>query len=157
MEREANEFASALLLPEADSSSPCATTGGPSLDHIGELAHKFDTSLTATALRYIRFTEAPVALVYAEDQHIKWVGQSAELKELGLFIESGRRLHSTSMAARQSRKQQHVHADIWFDNKKLDDNAQIMEHSWPMPRHNAVLILLWQDEDITGEDDDWMW
>ena len=155
LEHEANVFASALLLPER-LFKPLCDTEDPSLDHIAELARQFDTSLTATALRYMRFTEAPVALVYAEDQDVKWVGRSAELKGLGLFIESGRRLHSTSRAARQSRKQQHVHADIWFDNRKLDDNAQIMEHSWPMPRHNAVLTLLWQDEDITGEDDDWI-
>ena len=156
LEREANRFASALLLPERFF-KPLCDEGDPSLDHIAELAHKFDTSLTATALRYVRFTEAPVALVYGEDQDIKWVAQSAELKKLQLFIHARRKLDSTSLAVRQSQRRQHVPIDIWFDEGKFDKNAQIMEHSWPMPRHNAVLTLLWQDEDITGEDDDWMW
>lgn len=155
LEREANEFAAALLLP-GQLFQPLCDQKDPSLDHIAELAHKFDTSLTATALRYIRFTEEPVALVYTEDQYIKWVGRSTALRERQMFIDSRRRLHSTSMAARLSQERRHVHADIWFDNKKLDDDARIMEHSWHMPNYNAVLTLLWLDEDTTDEDDDWM-
>lgn len=155
MEREANEFAAAFLLP-ARIFAPYCDEEDPSLCHIAELARQFDTSLTATALRFIHFTVARVALVYTEDQNIKWVRQNEELKDLGLFIDLGK-LHSSSMAARQSQKQQNVHADIWFANRKLDNGAQILEHSWPMPRHNAVLTLLWLDEDITSEDDDLTW
>ena len=156
LEHQANEFASALLLPER-LFGPLCDEEDPSLDYIRDLADKFDTSLTATALRFIRFTVAPVALVYTEKGLIKWVGQSAELKEQQLFIDSRRRLHSTSMAARQSRRRQSVPAAIWFDNRKLDDNVQIMEHSWDMPNYDAVLTLLWLDEGISGEDEDWMW
>lgn len=153
MEREANEFASAFLLPERFF-NPLCDENNPSLDHIAQLARHFDTSLTATALRFIHFTVAPVALVCTEDQYIKWVRQSEELKDLGLFIDSGRRLHSSSMAARRSQVQQHVRADIWFDHGNFHDDAQIMEHSWHMPNHNAALTLLWLDEDITDETDD---
>ena len=153
MEREANEFASAFLLPERIF-EPLCDEEDPSLDRIAELADKFNTSLTATALRFIRFTQEPVAVVYTVDQYINWVGRSAQLEELGLFIESRRRLHSTSMAARQSQRQQHVPADIWFDEGKFDNDAQIVEHSRQMRNHNAVLTLLWLDEDITDETDD---
>ena len=136
LERQANEFASALLLPERFF-KPLCDEEAPSLDHIGELAHKFNTSLTATALRYIRFTEAPVALVYTENQYIKWVGQSVELKEMRLFIDPRKRLHSTSMAARQSRRQQHVRADIWFDEGKIDAAYR----SWSIPGICQAIML----------------
>ena len=152
MEREANEFASALLLPKRFF-KPLCDTGGPSLDHIGELAHKFDTSLTATALRYIRFTEAPVALVYSKRGEIKWVRQSDELKELQLFIHNRRRLDDTSIASRGLPMQRHVPADIWFDEGQFDKSAQIMEHSRQMPNYDAVLTLLWLDRDIVDDDD----
>ena len=152
MEREANEFASAFLLPERIFEPLCDEVD-PSLDRIAELADTFNTSLAATALRFIRFTQEPVAVVYTVDQYINWVRRSAQLEELGLFIEWRRQLHSTSMAFRQWKRQHHVRADIWFDDGNFHDDARIMEHSWPMPRQNAVLTLLWLDEDITGEDD----
>ncbi len=73
MEREANEFAAAFLLPDRFF-KPLCDESDPSLCHIAQLARQFDTSLTATALRFIHCTVAPVALVYTEDQYIKWVG-----------------------------------------------------------------------------------
>ena len=152
LEREANEFAAALLLP-GRLFQPLCDEEDPSLCHIGELAHKFDTSLTATALRYIRFTEAPVALVYSKRGEIKWVRQSDELKALQLFIHNRRRLDDTSIASRGLPMQRHVPADIWFNEGQFDKSAQIMEHSRQMPNYDAVMTLLWLDRDIVDDDD----
>ena len=154
LEREANEFASALLLPERLFQPLCAEED-PSLDHIAELARQFDTSLTATALRYMHFTESPVAVTYAENGQIKWVGQSAELQEQQLFIHARRKLDSTSLASRGICRQQHVPADTWFDEGRFDKSAQVMEHSRQMPNYGAVLTLLWLDRDIVEDDDYW--
>lgn len=153
LEQEANEFASAFLLPERFF-EPLCNTEDPSLNYIEGLARLFNTSLTATALRYVHYSYEPVALIYSENQHIKWVQQSTELKDLRFFINGRRKLDSTSMAIRQSSKQQHVFANIWFDEGEFDVDAKLMEHSWQMPNHNAILTLLWLDQEIIDEDDD---
>ncbi len=155
LEQEANEFASALLMPERFF-RPLCDVEEPSLNHIEELANTFDTSLTATALRYIRYAAEPVALVYTENQYIKWVQRSEELKARHLFIHAPRKLDNASRAFRRLSSQQPVLASAWFDEGKFDDSAEILEHSWQMPGYNAVLTLLYLDPEIFDEDDDEM-
>lgn len=152
LEQEANEFASALLLPER-LFKPLCDTENPSLNYIEELSQLFDTSLTATALRFVHYSYEPVALVYSEHQRIKWVKQSSELKEMGIFIHGRRKLHNTSMASRGINKQKYVLASIWFDEGRFDQSARLLEHSWQIPSQRAVLTLLWLDEQITDEED----
>jgi Zn-dependent peptidase ImmA (M78 family) len=154
LEQEANEFASAFLLPE-QLFKPLCYQEDPSLECIGHLAELFNTSLTATGRRYVEFSDEPVALVYSENRHIKWVQQSAELKGIRVFINSRRKLDSTSVAAASSNGRKRVLASAWFDEGQFDRDAQIVEHSWHMPGYNAVLTLLWADEEITEDEDDW--
>jgi len=157
LEQEANEFASALLMPERFF-RPLCDVEEPSLDYIEELADTFDTSLTATALRYVHCSEEPVALVYTENQYIKWVQRSDELKERHLFIHAPRKLDNASRAFRRLSSQQPVLASTWFDEGKFDGSAEILEHSRQMPGYNAVLTLLWLDPEIfDAEDDQMIW
>lgn len=153
LEQEANEFASALILPDRFF-SPLCNEEDPSLECIERLARRFNTSLTATARRYIEFSEEPVALVYSENGHIKWVRQGAELKESGVFISPRRMLDRGSVAASSSSGRRHVLASVWFDEGEFDRDARIMEYSRQLPSYNAVLTLLWADEDLIADEDD---
>lgn len=152
-EKEANEFASALLLPE-QLFKPMCDQEEPSLQWISELTRLFNTSLVATTRRYIEFSNEPVALVYSINKHISWVLQSRELKEQGLFINIGRKLDNRTVAASSSSRQKRIVADAWFDEGYFDRDATIIEHSQQMPTYNAVLTLLWVDDEIINDNDD---
>ena len=163
LEQEANEFAAALLLP-ARFFAPLCKKEVPSLEYVCELAENFSTSLTATALRYVKFCEEPVAVVFSQGSHIKWFQGSKDFEttreDLEFFIDVRARLDRSSVAATmfQGRnlpsKMSRVLASSWFTSGRYEQNATILEHSYFMPTYNATLTLLWIDEDIENEDEE---
>jgi len=156
LEQVANQFASALLLPERFIAHQC-TEQEPCLDHIAQLAAEFDVSLTATSIRYVTFCEEPIAVVFSQNGHIKWFHANRCFEDLQVFIPIGDCLHSLSLADRvfegrsSVRRPKRVPASAWFGPGKYRPDADILEQSWAMPRHSSVLTLLWVDDDI--EDD----
>lgn len=159
-EQQANQFASAFLLPEWFFASLCLESD-PSLDLIANLSNRFKVSLTATALRYVEFCEEPVAIVFSQNGYIKWFKASRDFKEMNLFVEVRSRLDLSSQASRlfrnrtQSRKSKPVNAEAWLAPGKYRKNARILEQSWLMPKYNAILTLLWVDDEIFETEDWW--
>lgn len=162
LEREANEFASALLLPERFFAHLCQERE-PSLDYISQLAHTFNVSLTATALRYLQFSDEPLAVVFSQDSQIEWFRGSRDFQELredlGVFVDVRSRLDPSSHAAKFFQGEsvpmgpKPVDACAWFLPGRYRSDATIQEESVAMPTYNAVLTLLWVDEDIEQESD----
>ena len=161
LEREANEFASAFLLPERFI-APLCKSRMPSLDHVAEIAESFSTSLIATALRYIKFCDEPVAIVFSKSQHIQWFQESVEFNEirddLGFFFDVHARIDVECLAhklfqdpAFPSRSKK-VPASAWFINGKFKNDATIQEFSIPMPNYNSVLTLIWIDDVIDDDE-----
>jgi Zn-dependent peptidase ImmA (M78 family) len=156
-EREANEFAAALLLPERFF-SPLCLNPEPSIDYLTELADCFNVSLTATALRYVQFCDEPVAVVFSQDNRIKWFQGSKDFKELGeelgVFVDVRSRLDPSSGAVKFFQGHpipvgwRRVDASAWFRPGRYRTNATIQEQSIAMPSYNAVLTVLWVDDDI---------
>lgn len=79
-EREADEFASGLLMPKNlfDRQLEMVEIG---LDGIIKLSEICGTSITATAIRYIQRTPDPVAIVVSVKQEVDYCLMSDELKE----------------------------------------------------------------------------
>ena len=74
-EIEANEFASNILMPE-EIFKRYISPGRPSVDVAKELSTEFRTTLTATALRYVKLSIEPCALAVSKDAVIKWYQKS---------------------------------------------------------------------------------
>lgn len=163
LEQEANEFASALLLPKRFF-VPQISEQYPSLDLVAELAETFNTSLTATAIRFTRFCDEPIVMIFSQDGHIKWFRGTSlfeEIKEdLGIYIAVRSPLESMTRASIFFRGgsipagYKRVRASAWFASGRYRDGATLLEQSLPMPSHNAVLSLLWIDDDIEVDSDD---
>jgi hypothetical protein len=130
----------------------------PSLEFIANIADKFNTSLTATALRYLYFSTEPCAIVYSKDGRIKWFQGSKDFNELGFFIDVHSKLDPSSLAIRYFQgqslpdSQKSVPASTWFVPGKYRRNSTIIEQSWSMPRYHSVLTLLWIEDDISEDD-----
>ncbi len=160
-EQEANQFASAFLLPARFVEEPFARNE-PSFRVISEWADKLETSLTATALRYSHFTREPVAVVYSFRGTIQYFQPSSEFMELGVFPDvngpvgshtGARKLFSGKDAPYQW---QEVRAAEWFreDRSAFDRDDTIREWSIGMPNYEAVLSLIWVMEPL-GQNDGW--
>ncbi|MBN1935448.1 MAG: ImmA/IrrE family metallo-endopeptidase [Anaerolineae bacterium] len=161
LEHEANEFAAALLLPERFFAPRCQDKD-PSLDFVAHLANTFDVSLTATGIRYLTFCEEACALVFSQDGYIKWFYGSKEFRRQEIFIDVKAKLDSTTLAAAHFQNKfgqvspKRVRASSWFEQGAYRDDATVLEQSWLMHKYNAVLTLLWIDQDIDDDNDFWL-
>jgi len=87
------------LMPMTDFRAQVA--GNPmSLDLLKHCADRYDVSFTAAALKWLEFTEARAALVYARDGFVLWGRRSDAAKKSGVFYPSGLPLPPESIAAR---------------------------------------------------------
>ena len=131
----------------------------PSFDAIAELAGLFEVSLTATARRFTEYTPEACAVVYSEKGYVKWFHGSREFDQLELFIDVRGDVHHDALADIFFRKHEsiarrgRVKASAWFTGGDYRSNATILEHSIPMPSYDAVLSLLWIDDDISSDSD----
>lgn len=161
VEQEANQFASAFLIPARFIEQPFSKNE-PSFGLISEWAVKLSTSLTATALRFTRFTQEPVAVVYSFRGTIQYFQPSTGFLELGVFPDVNHPMGSNTGAKKLfsgrvvSQAWQEVRAAEWFreDKSAFDRNDTIREWSIGMPNYEAVLTLLWVNEPL-GQNDGW--
>lgn len=85
-EREADHFASGLLMPDGPFKAALRRTG-EGLEGIEALAEKCLTSITATAIRYARKTSVPAAVVVSTDGRVDFAFLSGEMREFpGLAV-----------------------------------------------------------------------
>ncbi len=96
-EKEANLFASFLLMPINDFRQQIAGHE-VTLDLIAHCADRYDVSLTASALKWVSFTEEVAIVVVTRDDFILWSYPSQEARKLGIYFAMGTELSSQSKA-----------------------------------------------------------
>ena len=159
-EDEANEFASHFLLPKQFLEKRFSDTD-PSFDLIGAVASEFQVSLTATALRFLDFTEEPLAVVSSQNGFVEWFQATPDFHDAGAFVDVHARVRKPSGAAvyflnhRSPPSKWHkVPTDSWLKNDRLQGTAKLQEWSVAMPSYDTVLTLLWLVDDFNDDDFD---
>ena len=143
-EVDANVFAAELLMPEALVVRRLERSL-PSMELIEQVSSEFQTTLTATAIRYVDFCGERCAVIFSVGGKIRWIHRSPEFRE---WISPGEALSSNTYAAdffsegRVSTKMETVRLDAWVKN--ASPREEIKEQNRPMPSYNAVLTLLWR-------------
>jgi Zn-dependent peptidase ImmA (M78 family) len=144
-EQEANEFAAELLMPKAIFGRCCDEVKRPSMTHVRNLATRFATSLSATALRFVECTAEPCAIVYTEGDRIKWWAKN---DGFGLWIERGEKVSQDTYAYDLAHgkhvddRMQLTDGRAWCDESRADD-VKLHEHPMALPTLGAVITLLW--------------
>lgn len=88
IEREANIFASYLLMPANDFRS--FTDGNPvSIELLSACAERYGTSLTAAALKFIELTDEAAMLVMATDGFVCWSAPSRLARRARAYLPPG--------------------------------------------------------------------
>ncbi len=90
IEREANEFASWLLMPLDDFRKQVSPQDKPDFDALGNCADRYEVSLVAAILRWLRYTERRALLVTSVDGFVKWSWSSKPALVSGAFIRTSR-------------------------------------------------------------------
>lgn len=92
IESQANTFASYLLMPRNDFEAQIAGYE-LSFELLGHCADRYQTSLTATALKWLEFTAEAAMLVVADhDEFICWSYCSHAARRIGAYISPGEKI-----------------------------------------------------------------
>jgi IrrE N-terminal-like domain len=143
VEREANEFASWLLMPLDDFRKQISPKDKPDFDAIGNCATRYEVSLVAAVLRWLRYTERRAVFVTSVDGYIKWAWSSDVAFKSGIFVRTSRgpvELPAGS-AVRQEQFTPDVRggidhaAGVWF-------NEPVREHSFRSEQYDTAYTLL---------------
>lgn len=150
-EREANEFASELLLPSEELASILGHP--PTMNTLSAISDTYGTSLTATALKVADVTCERLAVVLSEAGRTKWCRRSRSFpfwvregpvprgSQAGEYF-----ANRTVVADRES-----LPVDVWCD--RAPRGTQMVEESVVFERLNMVLTLLHIPVDADAEDE----
>lgn len=144
-EIEANEFAAELLMPSRVVRSRLSLKE-PRLSEIGQVAHEFETSLTATTYRYLDLTDFACAMVWSEINRAVWyhASESFPFRLPCAELPTSASIAGQLFARRSVGSGSHAIAPILWLRSRDAECVQIMiEDSVHMPSYGAVLSLLW--------------
>jgi len=154
-EREADEFASYLLMPLDDFRAQVASAA-MSLDLLRHCADRYGTSYTAAALKWIEATERCAAVVVATNGFISWCRRSKAAERARIYYPSGMELPARSVAALGGTAQRNegtvLPPGVWH-------SAAVREFAIFADRYEMTISLLvfdhdrmagdgWQDEEV---------
>lgn len=146
IEREANMWATELLMPESIVRAYCELPGATMLQ-VRALARACRTSGLASALRLVELTSQPCAIAYCELGRVRWARRS---RTFAHWIPKDRALDPSSAAAEYfhgGRIGDYPHvipADAWLSNRTENGaGLRIAEHAAIVPALGAVFSLLW--------------
>lgn len=155
MEREADAFAAALLMPERIMGE-WVNDGDLTLENIEEWARVFDTSLSSTAKRAIDLSHFPSAVVPIKGGVTRMYHMSDAMIDGGCYPKpSGSSLPATAQRVWQAfesgvaQKKAQSYVGDWFQTYRSEDQKflPVFEHYLPIPVMETVLVILTVPED----------
>ena len=155
-ETEANRFAAGLLMPKPSFSRQMGQLGGGDVSHIRILADAFETSMEATANRYIELTDDSCAIVFSKDGVIRYARASEDFPRLA--TRSGTRLPadcSTSSAPsllHTASSWQELDGSVWLETVRGKRSPSVLEQS--MRQRNGFQITFLSIESPIEEDEE---
>jgi len=148
IEREADYFASCLLMPEKRFSKDCLGQKFK-FSIIEKLAIKYKVSLTACAIRFTEIGNHPIMIVYCENNEVKWKWNSNDfpfkyLAEKGNKIPEDTLVGDYFKTGTGSKRTEQLWAGDWFNcYRHEDETRKIYEHV--IPHYNKALCVIWED------------
>jgi len=147
LEREADEFASYLLVPENYLKKLIWSKKFLSLKELLGLANELQVSATAMVIRYVRMTPEPCAVVLSQDGQQRFYWASEEMEYTG-FQWRGRKDIPWDSASAEAAKNQGSgkvfektsDSGVWFSKRKRE--REIGEEAFPLGYTGLVLTML---------------
>lgn len=151
-ETEANRFAAELLMPERFFLADLKEMKQPSLEEISILAsEKYQTSLTATVLRFVQLTVEKCAVFLVENEGVKWVFPSRVARKLN--VRNRGPLSPFSLAGDMGSERLvsgRVSAAAWVYDAEFD---WVIEESIKLGAYDQILTLVWFPYEESDEEE----
>ncbi len=145
IERDASVFATELLMP-APLVTPMCLLAPRSLDPIRAIASAFQTSMFASARRFVELTPERCALVITKQGRVQWVQKSPSFSA---WIPEGRSVNPASAAfdyfdgGKLDESPRMIPASTWCSRESLGTDPTVYEHATAIPETGTVFSLLW--------------
>lgn len=149
-EMEANYFASELLMPNhlfADALDQVV----PSFSEISRLAAIFNTTLSATAIQFVKYSKEPCAFIISKKLGQPWFFTAEDFE---FWIEIGDKIHAHSVTSdtvnsgKQNGRADDVPAGVWFRGYSDSGKANITEEALVFGDSGVAYTLLWVHDAI---------
>ncbi len=150
-EKEANDFATELLMPTELFQKACFKQKFGS-ELIRTLSDKFNTSVTSTVYRYVDLGPHPICVFYSKDQKIQywkkseqfryWIPDRNKLSVPGDSV--AEEFYSKSRIYTKKDSDQIITKSTWFELKEYDSDTPMFEFCIITPRYNTVLSVIWE-------------
>lgn len=150
-EKEANDFATELLMPEILFKEACLKKKfSPNL--IRELAEKFNTSVTSIVYRFIDFGNHPICSVLSKDGKVEYYKKSKEMRywmtdrtRLDVPYDSvANEYYTKNIIYRKEDSAQQIYKSTWFELNEYDKDNLMFEYCIITQRYNTVLSVIWE-------------
>jgi hypothetical protein len=143
VEREANEFASWLLMPLDDFRKQVTPKDKPDFEVLGQCADRYEVSLVAAILRWLRYTERRALLVTSVDGFVKWSWSSEPALRSSAFIRTSRGPVPLPAASAVGQEQFTPEARAGIDHSGgVWFNEPVREFSFRSERYDTAYTLL---------------
>lgn len=154
-EVQANEFSSELLMPKAHFRIHGKKFREPDLNCVAHLAAQFDTSMEATARRYITLNDFPVAVVFAKDDTVRYTFKGPEFK-YRILQKKGSKLPVGSSCLRRADDDSigsvnSFGSEAWLDGEMGPRPPEELLEQTLFQREGYKIILLYAEPDDEDE------
>lgn len=149
VEREADYFASCLLMPEMHMRNLCRTRP-LSVQLLDNISVRFKTSISSVIFRYFQLDLFPMCLIMTVGGKIEWTMRSKDFWN-GDLPRKGVSVLKSSVAGEYFDQrtrydfEQIVYGDDWFSGPRVNKDQQFYEKCYYLST-NKVLSLVWKKE-----------
>ena len=147
LEREADEFASYLLIPEKYLNKLINTRSFLTLKDLLELANELEVSATAMAIRYVKMTPEPCAVIVSQEKKQRFYSASDDMEYRGFQWRGRKDIPCDSATAKADENQGSgvvfeggSDSRVWFSARKRE--CEIWEEAFPLGYTGLVLTML---------------
>jgi IrrE N-terminal-like domain len=161
LERQADEFASHLLMPTALFNPGAMAFRYPSVDQIDDLANTFQTSRVATTIRMAKVDSLPVIVACYSTTRLLWFVPAPHVPRrwfLKARLDADTFAHDLLTRGAECRTPRKQSADAWFENNDAGE-FEVLEQCFDIEPGRVLATLYLCDAEMfdRGYDPDVRW
>lgn len=141
LEKEADEFASYLLMPLDDYRAQVGRED-MTLDLLRHCAERYGVSMTAAAIKWLEFTTKSAAIVVATNGFVLWCWRSDAARKRGIYFPKGLELPEGSLAAQPGMIPDDPSRGITLDRTVWGRLSGVREMAIHADRYEMTISLL---------------
>lgn len=149
-EKEADAFASHLLMPTSIFQPAIKAIDKPGLHHLQQIAGQFEVSLQAVSIRLATLDTLPVIVACYTKAGLKWQIKASHVPKrwwLRSQLDDDSFAYDVLSEGKLCNNLGKQPAEVWFENDDADE-YEVLEHSMPSANGQVLVLLYLNDSEM---------